>query len=97
MAQQVHQVENEETGQTEYHLEISDRDLAIFFRAFAQPPEEAMRLAEKFEEDPIVFSAMCQKNREEILSQLEEQGEVDNLYKLMREIEEEVGAKFHGS
>lgn len=66
MAQSVTKISDEE-----FHLEITDDDLAIFFRVFAQEAKEAMRIAKVFGEEELSFAAMSADNREQILAQVD--------------------------
>lgn len=76
-------------SETEYDLEISDKDLAIFYRVFAQKPAEAMRLAKIFGEEEITFAARSADNRKQILAQVNE----DELNALVKVIEAEALAE----
>jgi len=80
MAQSVKRISDDE-----FVLEISDKDLAIFFRAFAQEPKEAMRIAKLFGEEELSFVAMCSDNRKQILEQVDEK----ELMKLVAQAEQE--------
>lgn len=59
-------------GDGTFEMVLADEDLAVFYRIFAQPPKEAMRIAKIFEEEPMQFAAMCSDLREQILSQVDE-------------------------
>jgi len=84
MAQSVTKVSDEE-----FHLEITDRDLAIFFRVFAQEPKEAVRIAALFNEEPLSFAAMSADNRTQILEQVNNK----ELFALVKETEEQALAE----
>jgi len=71
-----------------FNLVLTDKDLAIFFRVFAQEAPEAMRIAELFGEEAVSFAAMSADNRSQILEGFDQEHK-DALFALVLEVETE--------
>ena len=76
-------------SEDEFDTEITGKDLAVYYRIFAQLPTEAMRLAKIFGEEELSFAAMSLNNRKEILKQNNE----TLLNKLVATVEKEALAQ----
>ena len=84
MAQEIRKTEDDM-----FELDLSGDDLVIFFRVFGQEPEEAMRIAEIFETEPIAFAALSQIIRKQYLDQLNNEELFAAVAKLEKEAKEE--------